>query len=239
MQKKVFSYEEIATSEWGLKFRPSINHSHPGIGTNGDDLDWIEYGFIDGVLSSMQFLHTAVDQRGGIEFTQNNKNILSQIMDSLFQEKEEINILEIGVGRSGINSSTEFIVNKKRINDKYIGIDIANHQLQHYNDSTKKQFVLCTDSSNTESILSFSQSKEISNFDIIMIDGWHSINQVLKEWKLVEYLNIGGYVIMHDSNYHPGPYCVYEAIDKMYFDKSKYLTDVKDDPGICSAKRIK
>lgn len=240
--KKVFNIEELETTIEGLKFIPSIDKTHPfkgiinGIGNNAD---WIEYGYINEELTSMQFLHEAVNKRNGIEFTDDNKAVLGQILDSLKLKKEKINILEIGVGRSKENSSTHFIINNKRQEDKYIGIDLACEQLKPYEKPYLNQYTLCCNSADIDSIMSFSKKNNINNFDLIFIDGWHSITQVLAEWKLVEYLNVNGYVGFHDTNYHPGPYCVFEAIDEKKFKKTKYLTDVKEDPGIAFALKLK
>jgi hypothetical protein len=238
---KVFKFKQLHTELNGLKFRPSIENEHPMQGRitgEGDDADWIEYGFINNELTSMQFIHEAVDQGKRTEFTDENKQAIKIILDDLKSKKEKINILEIGVGRSKEHSSTEFIVKNKRKDDFYFGVDLNNDQLIPYNNSELNQYTICCNSNETDKILQFCELNGVKYFDFIFIDGWHSINQVLEEWKFTNNLLKGGYVGLHDTNYHPGPYCVFEAIDEEKYEKTKYCTNTKIDPGIAFAKKI-
>jgi len=239
---KVFYYEEFPSNLWGLKFIPSLTNTHPTEGINngiGDHADWMEFGYINGKWSSMQFIHTAVEQGTRAEFTTENKIIVGDILDKLFKKKEKITILEIGVGRSGITSSSEFIVNKKRERDSYIGIDINNSVLVPYDNKNKNQFTINIDSGECSKIIKICNDFGFKEVDFILIDGKHSIFQVLLEWELViKLLSLNGYVGFHDTNYHPGPYCIFEAIDENMFEKVKYCENVKNDPGISFAKRL-
>ena len=61
-----------------------------------------------------------------------------------------------------------------------------------------------------------------------MIDGWHSVNQVYKQWEYVSLLSNDGIVIIHDTNSHPRPYFLIESIDNIMFDVYKYYNDVYD-----------
>ena len=45
-----------------------------------------------------------------------------------------------------------------------------------------------------------------------------------------------GVVVMHDTNEHPGPFAVFEAIDERLFDKTKHCTEGPD-WGIATAVR--
>jgi hypothetical protein len=56
------------------------------------------------------------------------------------------------------------------------------------------------------------------------------------DWKYVERLSSQGVVVMHDTNVHPGPVVVFEAIDEKIFEKVKYCTDGPD-WGISVVKR--
>ena len=64
------------------------------------------------------------------------------------------------------------------------------------------------------------------SFDFIFIDGWHSINQVLDDWKFTEFLAEGGIVGFHDTNTHPGPMLFVDNLnpDKYIVERKKTFT---------------
>jgi len=94
----------------------------------------------------------------------------------------------------------------------YIGLDL--NDKSYLNDESKNIFTLQADSSDTESVMNFIQSKGISEIDFIFIDGWHSINQVMKDWEYTKYLSDFGIVGFHDTASHPGPHSFINALDK-------------------------
>jgi len=64
---------------------------------------------------------------------------------------------------------------------------------------------------------------------LIMIDGYHSLNQVYFEWEnYTPLLASDGIVVMHDTNSHPGPYFLMKSIDTNQYDVYKYFNDVVD-----------
>lgn len=136
-------------------------------------------------------------------------------------------ILEIGVNDYP-GCLSRVLIDNKRTETTYLGVDI---NLVPFTDRSKNQFGIQTDSANYEQIMSFANSEGIFSFDFIFIDGWHSVNQVLKEWRFVEHLNKGGIVAMHDTNYHPGPKLFIENLNT-----ERYILDVlctnSDDYGI-------
>jgi len=241
MKERKFLCKEVHTERWGLIYEPDIDkHPHKGI-TNGhgNNADWIEYGFLNGELTSMQSTHHAVDRGERTQFTTENKVVLGDILDELIKNNEQVNILEIGVGRSGEDSSSEVIVTKKRKDDIYVGVDNRPAHSKAYDKEDRNQFICTTDSANVDTVVSFCNDVGAGELNLIFIDGFHSVNQVLKEWEYVKLLAIGGYVGFHDTNFHPGPYCVFDAIDEKVFEKTKYCVDVENDPGIGFARRIK
>lgn len=143
-------------------------------------------------------------------------------------KKEKLNIVEIGVNRNGYSvSSTSVFLNNKREQDIYLGIDIEDKSI--LNDQTHNIFTICSPSQNKD--VFFSKFKEIGieTIDILMIDGYHSINQVYLEWKIyTPLLSKDGIVVMHDTNSHPGPYFLLKSIDTTQYNVYKYLSDVVD-----------
>lgn len=162
-----------------------------------------------------------------VEISEDNKTIILQYLQDVISKKEKIVIVEIGVHRNPTEqTSTGVFLKNKRDNDIYIGIDIEDKSF--LNDSSKNIYTIKSPSENTNQILSYLKNLNIDTIDVLMIDGWHSINQVYKEWEYTSLLSIGGVVIFHDTNGHPGPYFILKSIDTSMYDVYKYLTDVKD-----------
>jgi cephalosporin hydroxylase len=116
-------------------------------------------------------------------------------------------IVEIGVARLETSrydqTSTAVFLQEKRDECIYVGIDTGDRRfVQGMKPNT---YTLQCDSADTEKIVQYLGSLGIQRIDFLFIDGWHSINQVLAEWRLTEYLAPDGVVGLHDVNYHPGP----------------------------------
>lgn len=113
-------------------------------------------------------------------------------------------ILEIGIGRNSLESSAYVFFKNKKKETVYIGLDTDDRSF--LNDSENNIFTIRNDSSNyNENILKF-KDLGVQRFDFIFIDGWHSINQVLKDWEYTNLLSDNGIVAFHDTSSHPGPY---------------------------------
>jgi hypothetical protein len=112
-------------------------------------------------------------------------------------------ILEIGVGSRNERSFTKLLLDNKLTPTKYFGIDIKDKS--ELNDDKNNVLTLSTDSSNIEEVISFAKSHAVETFDFIFIDSWASINQVLNDWRYVDFLSDDGIIALHDTNFHPGP----------------------------------
>jgi len=136
-----------------------------------------------------------------IEVSEENAIIFMHYFCMLRNECKSI--LEIGVRNNKEDSFTKLLVNNKLTSTKYFGVDIDDKSFM--NDKENNVYTMQTDSSNIEEVLSFTKSHEIETFDFILIDGWPAINQVLNDWRYIEYLSKDGIVALHDTNFHPGP----------------------------------
>ena len=136
-------------------------------------------------------------------------------------------ILEIGVN-DYTGCLSRVLIDNKKTETKYLGVDI---NPVPFIDESKNQFGIQTDSANYEQIMAFANSKGIFSFDFIFIDGWHSVNQVLKEWRFIEHLTKDGILAMHDTNYHPGPKLFIENLNTERYIVEKHCTN-SDDCGI-------
>lgn len=173
---------------------------------------------------------------GPIEFSDDNQEITYAYLTKKLAEKDRIVIVEIGVHRNDYyKTSTSVFLDNKRPQDIYIGIDIDDKSF--LNNIEQNIYTIQTPSQNVETVMAFLKEKGVDMIDIFMIDGWHSINQVYKEWEYTSLLASKGIVLFHDTNAHPGPYFVLKSIDTTQYNVYKYLSDVRD-WGIGVAEKI-
>lgn len=148
-------------------------------------------------------------------------------------------IMEIGIDAlpdSKGMTSTKTLCKLKPDECIYLGIDIAP---KSYLDNLQKQiFTICTDSAVYENIYDFMNLHNQQNIDFLFIDGWHSVNQVLKEWNYWSRMSPNGVMAFHDTNIHPGPVTLLDAIDTNIF-SVEYFGRNNADWGVGVVQRIK
>lgn len=137
----------------------------------------------------------------GYEISPCNKTTFEKYFNQI--KEKCTSILEIGVCNNAEKSLTHVMINQKIDSAFYFGVDIKDKTF--LNNSDKNVFTIQSDSGDIDKVMEFVNSKGVTHFDFIFIDGYHSVNQVLKEWRFVEYLSDFGIIAIHDTNYHPGP----------------------------------
>lgn len=118
----------------------------------------------------------------------------------------------------------------------YIGIDIK--PKDHINSIENNIFTIRNDSANYEALYKLMEWYGKEQIDFMFVDGWHSVNQVLKEWKYWEKMIPTGVMAFHDTNYHPGPVAVLDAIDTDMF-SVEYFGRGEADWGVGVVQRLK
>ena len=139
-------------------------------------------------------------------------------------------ILEIGISRNGPDSFTQVFLQNKNPETIYVGIDIDDKT--YLNNPELNIHTIQSSSSQYEHCMNIIRSVNVSEFDFIFIDGWHSINQVLADWEYTNILGPEGIVGLHDTAYHPGPKYFLEGLDADKWDIVKNAVDNDKDWGI-------
>lgn len=206
----MYSVKRMPERIFGLKYRPSIEPER------SDDTDF--YG---------EFYRPVPR-----EFSPANQEVLKR---ALLELPNPRCIVEIGVQRNPLpESSTGILLQYKPRDAVFIGVDIEDKS--HLADAAAGVHVLKMDSADCGQVFALMDRLQRTEIDFLFIDGWHSVNQCVTDWKYVERLSPRGIVVMHDTNVHPGPVTVFDAIDEDLFDKKKYCTDGPD-WGISVVKR--
>jgi hypothetical protein len=196
------------TSIPGLKWFPSLE---PHV---SNDQDWPPFGFPNSA-----------------EVSDLNLQAVSNVIQQLGHRCQCI--VEIGVDRNGSNSFTRVFLGQKPANCVYLGVDIE--PKPHLHDPSRKSYFLQTNSHNRTAIVQQLQILGVSEIDCLMIDGWHSVNTAVNDWHLSSLVSSHGVVIMHDTNAHPGPVALYDAVDECQWNKIRLF--VENDMGLALFSR--
>lgn len=145
-------------------------------------------------------------------------------------------IVEIGVSRDGWEfSSTRVLLEQKPATCHYIGIDIGDRDWV----ASKATNVAIIRNSSYDVQNNLQQILALGRWiDLLLIDGDHSVNSVLKEWEYAKFVRPnGGVIVLHDTNFHPGPWCMCECVDTSCFEVRK-LCETADDWGMGVLRRL-
>mgnify|MGYP003586209711 CR=1 FL=1 len=198
----MYSIHRLPDPVCGLKYRPSLEPER------SDNTDF--YG---------EFYRPVPR-----EFSPANQEVLRQALMSV---RDPRCIVEIGVQRNPLpESSTGILLRHKPAGCVFIGVDIEDKR--HLADAGARVYMLRMDSADRAKVFALMDELKVPQIDFLFIDGWHSVSQCLADWLYVERLAPGGVVVMHDTNVHPGPVCVFDAIDETLFEKTKHCTEGPD-----------
>ncbi len=157
------------------------------------------------------------------------------LMDELSKKYSTHAIMEIGVSRNENGSFCNAIFKNKPDNIPYVGIDIVDKT--YLNNSSKNIYTLHENSFNQINVRNYLKQIGIDKLSMLVIDGDHSINAVINDWRYSDLLSDNGIVVFHDTNFHSGPTILVEAIDNTKFDVVKYFEN-NFDYGMCVAYKL-
>jgi hypothetical protein len=64
------------------------------------------------------------------------------------------------------------------------------------------------------------------------------MGNTINDWMYSDLVDVGGVVVLHDTNYHPGPTLLVDAIDTSIYNVEKHcITDI--DWGLAAAYKLK
>ena len=101
-------------------------------------------------------------------------------------------------------------------------------------DAGKRIHTIQADSGDIDQNIEKMKELGIEELDFIFIDGWHSVNQVHKDWEYTKILSKNGIVGFHDTNEHPGPNLFMKALNTDLWDVEMLC---KSDWGVGFARR--
>lgn len=128
-------------------------------------------------------------------------------------------VLEIGVHRNDGRSMTNLLMDRKLDSCVYLGVDIDDKS--HLDDIEKSIYTVRCSSHDQRKVREKLRALGVASLDIIMIDGWHSVNTCVNDWCYADLLSPGGIVLLHDTNAHPGSVALFHAIDERLYHKER------------------
>lgn len=160
------------------------------------------------------------------------------LVDDLCSKYMTHGIMEIGICRNGEGSFTHALLNNKPNEIPYLGVDVDDKT--HLNDIEKNIYTIQTKSEEQIKIREYMKSIGMEKLSILFIDGWHSVDAVINDWRYADLLSDNSIVFFHDTYSHPGPAIILESIDTGIFEIKKYFHSKEDrDYGISTAVKIK
>lgn len=200
-QRTLEHITKIPTVTYGLKYFPSLE---PHASNDRDDPAW--------------------GWHSGPEVSDCNLGVVADVMERIRSTCGVV--MEIGVHRNEGRSMTNILMDKRPPNSIYLGIDIDDKS--YLNNFDKKTYTVRCNSHDQLVIRNKLKSIGANKIDVLMIDGWHSVNTCVNDWKYVDLLSDNGVVILHDTNAHPGCVALFDAVDETLFDKERFCTDPSD-----------
>lgn len=154
----------------------------------------------------------------GPEISDCNLSVVSDVVRRLGPSCKAI--LEIGVHRNDGRSMTNILMDQRPTGSIYLGVDV--NDKSYLNDDGLGVHTIMCNSHDQMSIRNKLKLIGVDSLDIIMIDGWHSVNTCVNDWCYSNLLSPTGVVILHDTNAHPGCCALFHAVDPELFEKERH-----------------
>ena len=206
----------------GLKYEPSITAD--GV-TDSDDIR-MPHVHMHGYTGALN---------APFSVSRDNCKVVEEVIAAIGPNNN--GILEIGLNAAFDQQSITYeLVSNKPPATPYLGVDAADRA--YLLNSGDNMHILQTNSTDQEAVRGKLKDIGIDKISILCIDGDHSVNTVINDFKYSDLLEDGGIIIFHDTNVHPGPVVVVDAIDTNLYKVKKHQTTHKSDWGIAVAQKL-
>lgn len=166
------------------------------------------------------------------EVSDGNIDIVRSILVNVLGQNCK-SIMEIGVNRNGERSISRVFIDERPELCFYLGVDIEDKS--YLDDHKARTHTICCSSEEQVLVRTYLRSHGINSLDLLMIDGWHSVDTTVNDWRYSDLISPHGWVILHDTNAHPGSIALFEAVDEKLWIKQRWCLD--NDHGIATFKR--
>lgn len=146
-------------------------------------------------------------------------------------------VMEIGVDRDYPSSTSTILANLR--GRKYLGVDIAD---KSHLDDKGIHTLMCSSMDSWKVLLTLSRMVNGTfnwPLSLLHIDGCHRTDHVLNDWGYASLVDIGGFVVIHDTRVFRGPRELVKAIDPRYFEVAWHCDEDPTDWGIATARRVR
>lgn len=141
-------------------------------------------------------------------------------------------VMEIGVG---LYEPEKSFTPRLAGHGIYLGVDPARATLRV---NSPRAYLLRCSSFEQGRVRDRLKSLGVTSLDVLMIDGCHSVNACVNDWRYAELVRVGGTVLIHDTNSHPGPVALAAAIDQDVFSVAEPLRASRD-YGLTICRRLR
>lgn len=146
-------------------------------------------------------------------------------------------VMEIGVDRDYPSSTSTILANLR--GRKYLGVDIAD---KSHLDADDIHTIECSSLDSQQVIhklAEVSDEEVVWPISLLHIDGCHRTDHVWSDWGYASLVDVGGFVVIHDSRVFRGPRELVKAIDPRYFEVKWHCDEDPTDWGIATARRVR
>ena len=155
-----------------------------------------------------------------VEVTDGNLAVVREVVAEMKARNGLHAILEIGVNRNGERSMSRILMDERPTECHYLGVDIDDKS--YLDDPERLTYTIQCSSSEQYLVRDKLRAMGVGILDLLFIDGWHSVNQCVNDWRYTDLLSEDGVVILHDTNSHPGCVALFDAVDEKQYDKQRF-----------------
>jgi hypothetical protein len=169
-----------------------------------------------------------------LEVSDANLDVVRNVVTEMKDRDALHAILEIGVNRNGERSMSRILLDERPEQCHYLGVDIDDKS--YLDDHDHLIYTVQCSSSDQSKVRDRLREMGVGIIDLLFIDGWHSVNQCVNDWRYTDLLSPTGVVILHDTNSHPGCVALFEAVDPALYHKTRYCLEA--DYGIAVFRKV-